>query len=272
MNRDSKCGELVMSRLRNSTASTVIMIILALGLVGGGTFSYIQSGQIVLLEENNSQLETDLLDLQSEYNELQSDYDDLLDNYSTLFNNYASLYTEYTELEEQYGSLTLDYEELFEAYVSLYADYTALLHAFEDPLDTVVVPTINEFRDWLYDDDTDECQYVTDQWMCGDFAAMLMTRAKTMNYRVRIVTIFYSFEGETGYGSTTDIYGSGGHAFNVIYCSDGIYYIEPQTDAVWSFGDASLEMMIHHYYNFESYTGSVWDGYIFWSNFWGEFG
>jgi len=250
------------------------MIILAIGFVGGGTLSYIQSGQIALLEEQNSQLETDLSDLQSEYNELQNDYEDLLGDYSTLFNTHANLSAEYAELEEHYGNLTLDYDELMAAYVTLFADYTDLLHTFEDPLDTVVVPTLDEFKDWLYEDNTDECQYVNDQWMCGDFAAMLMTHAKTMNYRVRIVTIFYSFEGEIGYGSPLNIYGSGGHAFNVIHCSDGTYYIEPQTDAIWWFGgDASIEMEIHHYYNFESYTGgSLWDGYTFWSNFWGEFG
>ena len=169
--------------------------------------------------------------------------------------------------------MTECYEDLLENYNSLFADYEALKAAFEDPLENPVIPTISEVRDWLEIDDTDQCEYVSDVWMCGDFAAMLMTRAKAMNWRMRIVTVQYSYEGELGYGSTLNVYGSGGHAFNLIECSDGIWYIEPQNDGRWYFtsGGNRVLMHIHGYYTF-SCGNSIWDGYTIWTNFYGYFG
>lgn len=135
-----------------------------------------------------------------------------------------------------------------------------------------MIPSIEEVEEWLQVDDTDENTYVDGIWMCGDFAAMLMTRAKTQNWRMRIATAMYSYEGDSGYASQTDPYGSAGHAFNYIECIDGIWYIEPQSDGTWYFssGPNKVRMDIHEYYTFP-FVGSIWDGGTIWVNFYGDF-
>ena len=88
------------------------------------------------------------------------------------------------------------------------------------PLTDIIVPTYDQVREWVDEDNTDEFNYTEGVLECGDFATILMTRAKAMNWRMRIACMRYSFFGEFGYG-TTDPYGSNGHAFNLIYCQDG---------------------------------------------------
>ncbi len=181
----------------------------------------------------------------------------------------AYLQSELDNLQEQYDTLQAQYSSLF-------ADHEALKAAFEDPLSHPTTPTISQVRNWLPTDSTDENTYVDGVWTCGDFAAMLMTRAKEMNWRIRIAVIFYSFEGESGYGNIGDVYGSHGHAFNVIECTDGIWYIEPQSDATWylvrSGTNDRTEFYLHWYYNFEDSTrGTIWDGYSFFVNFYSQF-
>ena len=116
--------------------------------------------------------------------------------------------------------------------------------------------------------------------MCGDYAAMLMVRAKEMNWRMRIACMFYSFSGDPGDG-TSDPYGSYGHAFNLIYCQDGsdpdslldIYYIEPQTDAVWYASDGTgnhVHYTIYTYYS-GGVSGTVWESGTYWVNHYGYF-
>ena len=120
-----------------------------------------------------------------------------------------------------------------------------------------------------------ESEYVAGLWSCGDYAAMLMTRAKEMNWRIRIAVIFYSLEGEPYYGSTVNVYGSHGHSFNVIECTDGIWYIEPQTDGVWYLVEGGTEdrteFEIFSYYDFVDAEDTLWDGYMWWTNFYSQF-
>lgn len=113
-------------------------------------------------------------------------------------------------------------------------------------------------------------------WNCGDYSAMLMTRAKEQNWRIRIAVMFYSLQGQSGYGDTSDMYGSNGHAFCVIECTGGIWYIEPQSDATWYLvetgTDDRIEFYTHWYYDFEDTTrGTLWDGYTFFVNFYSQF-
>lgn len=195
--------------------------------------------------------------LHQDYDELYQDYDDLQQDYSTLAQNYADLLDDYNILVSNYSSL--------------FSDYNSLRQAFEEPLTSPITPTISQVLSWLSTDDTDTHNY-TSVWQCGDFSAMLMTRAKEMNWRMRISCMFFSFNGDAGYGSFTDPYGAYGHAFNMIMCSDGLwYYIEPQTDAVWHIGSSGVQFSIWFYYDFTNITGTVWDGNIFWSNHYSYF-
>jgi len=162
--------------------------------------------------------------------------------------------------------------------ITILEEYEILKDVLEEPLENPVIPTATQVRSWLSTDDTDSFDYVEGVWSCGDFAAMLMTRAKEKNWRVRICVIWFSLEGEDGYGSTTSIYGSGpGHVFNMIECTDGEWYIEPQTDGMWYFTnsitEARTEFQIHRYYDFEdSNSDTLWDTYTIWTNFYGYFG
>ncbi|GAG66303.1 unnamed protein product [marine sediment metagenome] len=188
----------------------------------------------------------------------------------------AILNNEIDDLQQQYNTLEQDYEDLLSNYNDLFSDYNALETAFEEPLSNPVIPTYFAVMTWLSQDDTDECEYVEGVWSCGDFAAMLMTRAKEMNWRVRIAVISYSFQGEPNYGSIWPYGSHGGHAFNVIECTDGVWYIEPQSDGTWYIVDGitedRTEFSVYEYYNFvDSDLGTVWDGYRWWTNYYNQF-
>jgi len=167
----------------------------------------------------------DLSTLRNRYNDLEQEHNDLEQDY--------------TDLEQDYNNLTSEYNNLSLEYNDLFGDYQSVLNVLEDPLTNPVVPTYSQVNSWLSSDDTDTHDYVNDTWVCGDFATMLMVRAKEMNWRMRIACMFYSFSGDAEDG-TDDPYGSYGHAFNLIFCQDGsdpdseldLYYIEPQTDTV----------------------------------------
>ncbi|MGY5875629.1 MAG: hypothetical protein RTU30_07775 [Candidatus Thorarchaeota archaeon] len=282
----------------NKQAQIVGVLVLSLSIIITGSMAGFQGIQISNLSGDVADLENHILDLQDQYQELESNhsnlqeqYDELLSNNSLLQDSYGDLNTSYSELIEDYLQLQLDYQDLSDDYADLVTDYYALVQsytdlfndyenlqaAFEDPLTDPVTPTIYQVLDWLDTDNTDQHSYVSDIWECGDFSAMLMTRAKQMNWRMRIAVVHYSFEGELSYGSMLSIYGTGGHALNLIECTDGLYYIEPQSDGCWYFYSGSpgnhVHMDIHTYYNFVGDEfGSVWDGYQWWTNFYGYFG
>lgn len=191
----------------------------------------------------------------------------------------VELQEDYDDLKKDHDDLEEDYDDLLEKYNSLFADLEALEKTLEKPLTNPVVPTISQVLSWLSEDNTDEIN-CTAVWQCGDFSVMLMTRAKEMNWRVRIACMFYSFSGETGFGNTHP-YGSHGHAFNLIYCQDGndpdseldIYYIEPQTDKVWYvrsyYNYNHIHYSIYCYYT-GGLSGTVWPN-SYWVNHYGYF-
>ena len=184
--------------------------------------------------------------------------------YNDLFQNYTDLFQNYTDLSQDYADLLADYNTLVTDYADLFSDYSILQEAFEEPLTSYYVPTYAQIVSWLSVDNTDSFNY-TGVWMCGDFSAMLMTRAKTMNWRVRIAVMRYSFEGEFYYGDYGEPYGSYGHAFCLIECSDGyIYYIEPQTDKIWWWTTIGYHFEIWTVYNFISISNTLWTGHRFW--------
>ena len=199
---------------------------------------------------------------------------------STVQNRYNTLEEEYNDLEEDYTDLLYNYTKLSSNYSTVFGDYQSILSILEDPLTNPTVPTISQIQSWLDSDDTDTHDYVNNIWMCGDYAAMLMVRAKEMKWRMRIACMFFSFSSDPEFG-TTDPYGSYGHAFNFIYCQDGndpdsildIYFIEPQSDAVWYIDDGSGNHV--HYTIYTSYSGSisgtVWEGNTYWVNHYGVF-
>jgi len=162
---------------------------------------------------------------------------------------------------------------LLSDYNTLFGQYQSILSVLEEPLTSPDIPTISQVQfGWLSSDDTDTYTYVGDVRMCGDYSAMLMVRAKEMNWRMRIACMFYSHSGDIGY-SDTDPYGEHGHAFNMILCQDGsdpdsfmdVYYIEPQNDLVWYVNDGSGN---HVHYEIYTYMAGGLTGLVMGSNYW----
>lgn len=150
--------------------------------------------------------------------------------------------------------------------LSLRNKYDDLVSVLEDPLTDPATPTLDELFNWLAIDDTDHSEWSM-VWQCGDFAVMLMVRAKEMNWRMRIALMFYSYEGEKGWENSTDPYGSHGHAFNMIICQDynydgyeDLFYIEPQTDQVWyiSSGFPFWHYQTGYTYEMSDYSNVIW--------------
>ncbi|GAH83494.1 unnamed protein product, partial [marine sediment metagenome] len=152
---------------------------------------------------------------------LTNDYTELTQDYGNLNQDYNDLTDDYNDLKQDYNDLEQDYNTLLTEYDILFGKYQSILSVLENPLTNPVLPTYSELYYWLADDDTDSFNY-TENWMCGDFSAMLMVRAKEMNWRMRISCMFWSYDGDVGWQDPTDPYGEYGHAFNVILCQD--YY------------------------------------------------
>jgi len=207
-----------------------IVILLVVGFLGGMSLG------VIIVNPVYFQARDDAEYWQNEYNSLLDNYNSLLDNYSSLFGDFQSL---------QY-----------------------ILYMASNPLTNPDTPTVDELFDFLEIDNTNSFNY-TENFMCGDFAVMLMGRAKVMrNWRIRISCMFYSYEFELGWEDVSDPYGSYGHAFNVVLCQDcnddGIedwVYIEPQTDNVWvvvAGTDWGIHYEIWKTYSFGDYSGYVW--------------
>ncbi|KKN01106.1 hypothetical protein LCGC14_1131040 [marine sediment metagenome] len=153
---------------------------------------------------------------------------------------------------------------------SLFSGYQIILPDAGEPVSNPTIPTIEEVVSWLSIDNTDGILYVEDEWMCGDYSVMLVVNAKENSWRMRIVIMFYSYDGDEGYGKSA-LRGSLGHAFNLIYTQDGndlddeldVWYIEPQSDVVWNINYGHYE--VYNYYS-GGLAGTLWQS-IFWVNY-----
>ena len=171
--------------------------------------------------------------------------------------------------QDQYNDLSEDMDLLIDMYNDLFSEYQSVLNILENPLTNPTIPTISEVQNWLYNDNTDTLEY-TEYWMCGDFSAMLMVKAKAMNWRMRIAVMFWSFDTDPNYGVDTP-FGTYGHAFNFIVCIDGLWYIEPQTDAIWGVHNNN-HFQMWNYYHFSVVEGTMWYNTYFWTNDYSYFG
>jgi len=161
-----------------------------------------------------------------------------------------------------------------ESPIDLFEDYDEMSDAIGDPVSNSTVPTISEVIYWLANEDTtDRIAYDLETWICSDYSTKLLINAKEENWRMYIVILYYSYNGDDSYGENTP-YGEYGHVFNMIYCTDGdgdgeldIWYIEPQSDGVWQLNRV-------HYNTYAYYIGtasSVWSG-MYWVNYYLYFG
>jgi hypothetical protein len=173
--------------------------------------------------------------------------------------------------EQDYNDLLDDYNDLVDDYNYLFGEYTSILSVLEDPLTAPVIPTMSELISWLAIDDTNTHTY-TSNFMCGDFSAMLMIRAKAMNWRMRIMCLSFSFSGDAHYGIQHPS-GTYGHVINCIQVQDSHQngdsdflndwiFIEPQNDNVWVITNGTGSCQLYYYWTYYSVGLSTYSHWI----------
>ena len=134
---------------------------------------------------------------------------------------------------------------------------------FNQPLEYVLVPTWDEVEQWLVLDKTNEIAYNSSSFLCGDFSIMLIQHAKAKHWRILFTTIEFDYYSE----NPTEIqshHGNYGHALVLIFTTEDIVYIEPQTDYTWylcNTGDPQTHVEVTDW-EFVDF-GQEWFGHIF---------
>lgn len=83
-------------------------------------------------------------------------------------------------------------------------------------------PTYNEVRNFIQEDETDENEYIKDEYVCVDFASDVNNNAQEEGIRTAFVDIRFE---------------SGAHAILAFQTVDrGLIYVEPQNDAIITTG------------------------------------
>jgi uncharacterized metal-binding protein (TIGR02443 family) len=114
------------------------------------------------------------------------------------------------------------------------------------------VPSISELANWLTLDRTNEMNYDYPDFVCFDFAKMLANHSRQENWKMAVVCI-------SGYDTATNQ--SWEHAINAINMTEGLVYIEPQTDEVWWYNNYA-EMVSGNVHEFWSYPYETVHVYI----------
>ena len=228
--------------------STVICVVLLMVSIIGNLWLWTSLNQA---NAEVKSLETDFQNLLSDYATLNEQHQTLIIEYDELDNSYRILVADYATLDADYVELEKDHEDLFSEHQILFFNFNALVEVFNEPLSYEVVPSTSELESWLWEDKTDEIWYEKPNFVCGDFAVMLSQHAKLEHWDIGVVVIF-------GYDEDYESYC---HVFNVVICTEGLVYIEPQTDYLWWYED-----------HIEINGGGWWEisekGYIYVEEYW----
>lgn len=166
-------------------------------------------------------------ELSLEYQKALSDYVELTVAYGVLNQTYHELLQNYTRLEREaagYTELLSEHQSLLANYTQLKEKYDAFYFAFYEPLlsKDKVVPTTEELKQWLAEDETNEIGYTDPDFVCGDYAVMLHMHAKLKGWDMGVVAVL----GRLGARPFN-------HVFNAIMCQESLVYVEPQNDEVF---------------------------------------
>jgi hypothetical protein len=206
------------------------------------------------LNNSHNALQNNYENLETSYQTLNTSYKTLNQQYTTLDDKYETLNDKYTNLNNVYTTFNASYATLISQYTSLFQNHTALSQVFNSPLTYEITPTNTQLENWLATDNTDSNSYTLPNFICGDFSLMLSQHAKLMNWDIGIVAV-------TGY---TETYENFAHAFNAIITTEGLVYIEPQTDQYWWYtGHQEITSGLwweisNQYIYVEDYTVIVW--------------
>lgn len=90
------------------------------------------------------------------------------------------------------------------------------------------VPSFSQLSAWLIINITNQVPYQDPDFVCFDFAKMLANHSRQENWKIALVILN---------GSDTATKQSWYHAINAINTTEGLVYIEPQTDEAWWYSD-----------------------------------
>lgn len=201
--------------------------------------------------------------LVTNYDALTSDFNVLSGNYSTLLSIHQTLQEQYFALNDLYQQLQTNYETLENTYDTISEQYETLLKLWNEPLEYVLTPTWDEVIAWLETDQTDAISYDQEKFLCGDFSIMLIQHAKEMHWRMLFTVIEFDFYNDNPNG-TERHHGDYGHAFVSIFTTEGIVYIEPQTDYTWYLYEEENPEVHVEFSDWEFIDfGAYWFGHIF---------
>ena len=138
---------------------------------------------------------------------------------------------------------------------------------FEEILPPLRNPSWAELKDFLYEDDTDEMQYVYPTTVCYDFAQRLQKNAKAAGWRCALVTVaLEGYPDPYGYGipSNTE------HALNAFETTDrGLVYIDDT--GIPSYGPSNCDKTVDVKVGGQYIPKSIFPE-PGWSSTWGDVG
>ena len=211
--------------MNRKTVLTVLSVAALVSTFAGALILYVDLyGRLTELETDCDTLAQENELLQTSNNELESNLQRLNEAYANFTSNYNQLNESYHLLATDYATLKKSLTEMSVDYTPIFNNYSMLLDVFNSPLSYETVPTLDELTQWLTTDKTDEINYSEPDFICGDFATMLSQHAKMNNWDMGVVAVF---------GRTSD-HEDFAHAINAIICNEGLVYVEPQTDEIWS--------------------------------------
>lgn len=161
---------------------------------------------------------------EAQFSALQAQHDDLKSNMTELQSSYSALQTSHQNLEDSYDTVNADYKSLKQKYDMLFQNPPILQTAFARTLENKQVPSLSQMQNWLALDKTNTMKYNAPDFVCSDFAAMLVVHARTQEWKMGLVFV---------YGNDTSTHEEWNHAFNAIVTTEGLVYVEPQNDGVW---------------------------------------
>jgi len=123
----------------------------------------------------------------------------------------------------QYEELREEAELQYKRYREIDAEYRMLTTYVDWSLENKSTPSISALKDWLALDLTDQLNFNED-FNCRDFSILLSIKARHKHWDMGIIEL-RAVINETG--------NTWKHALNFIMTSEGLVYLEPQTDTVW---------------------------------------
>lgn len=157
-------------------------------------------------------------------NTIANENDMLKSQYLNLNSSYNTLSEKYSNLTGQQAAINAEFVQISNRYNDVLSKYDNILQLVDRPLQTRLTPTLSDLESWLKSDDTNQLSYNAPDFICLDFSVVLAEKARENHWKMGVVFV-HGYRNDTGEKLQ--------HAFNVINTTEGLVYVEPETDQVW---------------------------------------